>query len=786
VRRTARWLAPLLALASVPQPARALVLPYPPLVPPGYVALAGPLHEHSGYSDGWPGSTPGTYYASAASFGNDFLMAGEHSDTLDVPIVANDECAGPGVTGCLVADPDPAKALRKWDAMAAYAKQATTATFTGIRGFEWTSDKFGHINVYHSKNMANAKADGGYATMTSFYRWLTTWPQLGGGGDGLATFNHPGAKNLPVVGDSDPQQNWDDLAYVPEADRQMVGIEVYNDDEDYGAWYPKALDRGWHVGAIGAEDLGHRRSDDWGGPGWAKTVLLAADRSPAALREAMLARRFYAVRHPDTRLAFTVDGALMGTQLTRATGGTMLLAARATRTGRSGLTLEAVTSGGRVVATGTGALYAKVTASAADKYYFLRVKDGGTVVGYSSPVWVSAARGGHVGEWLAGDLHVHTCYSHDSFCPPEDYNTSPEEAYTLGGTPRERFAEASLRGLDYLALTDHHSDDHPEDSGYRSVDDPGFGTSGVIGVKGYENSIGGHAQMLGATRVYPAGDKGDAAINAMAAALRADGGVFQANHPADGLDRPLTSCADLTGMHWQYGLRVPVDTVEVWNFSHALQPPVPASAWNGDALFYWECWLATGRHVAATGGSDSHWLTTVAVQGVGNPTTWVFAGERSERGVLGALRDGRTGITFRPPVEGATPLLIEADTDRDGTYESMAGDTVAPGTPMRVRGGGGTSGAGLVEVRANGRTIVDGAALLPGGAVPFTLDEPGWVRAELYTEEGRSARLASCEPVLGGQTTYCRNKAGILALTSPIYVAEPEPACESRRHPRCW
>ncbi len=762
----------LLLLGVAPAPALySSAVAATPLVPAGYQALVGPLHEHSAYSDGWPGSTPATYYASAKRLGNDFLMSGEHSDTLDAPIAANDECAGPGITGCLVADPDPAKALRKWDAMGAYAAQATDASFAGIRGFEWSSDRFGHIDVYFSRNMTNGKADGGYASMDTFYRWLATRPESGGGLDGLATFNHPGAKKLQAVGGSDPGVNWNDFAYVPEADRQMVGVEVYNDDDHYGDYYARILDKGWHVGAIGAEDLGHKRANDWGGPSWAKTVILSKDRSPAALREAMQARRFYAVRTPDTRLGFTVDGAVMGTRLSRRPGAALDLAASAASTGRTGLTLEVVTSGGQVVASGTDNLLATVPVSAANRWYFLRVKDGASVLGYSSPVWVQQPRPAAVGEWLAGDLHVHTCYSHDSYCGPDDDNTSPEEFYTAGGSPTERFAEAAARGLDYLALTDHHSDGAPQESGFDSVRDPGFGGSGVIGVPGYENSISGHAQMLGAKRIYPAGTT-EAGVAAMADALRADGGVFQANHPADDIAGPLTDCAKLPAMHWRYGLRVPVDTVEVWNIGHHLQPPAPAGTSNADAIAYWECWLQTGRHVGATGGSDSHWLSTSAVQGVGNPTTWVFSQERSSPGVLRAIKEGRTSISFQPPVSGAAPLLIEGDVDRDGTFEAMVGDTVPPGTPMRVRAPG-TLGGGLVQVRANGRTLLDGATLQPGGSVTFTLNEPGWIWAQLYAEDVRAQRRTGCEPALGAETTYCRNRVGVLAMTSAMYVEQP-------------
>jgi hypothetical protein len=769
-----RWLAcaAVLAVAATPFATSSHADTGAPLVPAGYVALVGPLHEHSGYSDGWAGSTPATYYASAKKLGNDFLLSGDHSDTLDAPIAANDTCAGPGVSDCLLADPDPVKSFTKWDATEAYAKAATDASFTAGRGFEWTSDRFGHISVYFSRNKTNAKIDGGYASMDTFYSWLTRRPEAGGGLDGLAVFNHPDAKKLQVVGGSDPGVNWNDFAYVSSADRQMVAAEVYNDDDQYGQHFSRILDKGWHVGAVGAEDLGHRRTDDWGGPTWAKTVILSRDRSESALQEAMQARRFYAVRRPDTRLGFTVDGAVMGSRLARQVGAPLTIAATGTRTGHSGLTLQVVTSGGRVVATGTDAMTVTVPTSGAEKYYFLRVTDGTEVVGISSPVWVERGLAAPVGEWLAGDLHVHTCYSHDAYCGPDDDNTGPEDFYTAGGSPTERFAEAAARGLDYLALTDHHSDSSPQDSGFDSVQDPGFGSAGVIGLPGYENSIAGHAQMLGAKRIYPSGDGSDAAINAMADALRADGGLFQANHPAEDETVPLTDCRKLPAMHWSYGLRVPVDTVEVWNVGHHLQLPLPAGMSNADSVRYWECWLNTGAHVTPTGGSDSHWLSTAAVQGVGNPTTWVFAQERSARGVLEAMKAGRTSISFQPPAEGAPVLLLEGDVDRDGVYEAMVGDTVPPKTPLRVRATG-TPGAGLVDVRANGRTIVEGAALTPGGTIDFTLDEPGWVWASVYAEDGVAQRRATCEPLVGDQTSYCRNRITMLGMTSALYVAEP-------------
>jgi hypothetical protein len=58
---------------------------------------------------------------------------------------------------------------------------------------------------------------------------------------------------------------------------------------------------------------------------------------------------------------------------------------------------------------------------------------------------------------------------------------------------------------------------------------------------------------------------------------RADGGVFQSNHLAGELGFQLApDCADVSGLHWKYGFNVAPDTIEVWNISHLLQPPLPA------------------------------------------------------------------------------------------------------------------------------------------------------------------------------------------------------------------
>jgi len=363
--------------------------------------------------------------------------------------------------------------------------------------------------------------------------------------------------------------------------------------------------------------------------------------------------------------------------------------------------------------------------------------------------------------WRAGDVHVHTCYSHDSYCGPGDDNTGPDTAYSSGGTVAERFQEAALKGLDFLVISDH--DD------IRAQKDPGFGSAGVVGIAAYEASLaGGHAQMLGATRQYDKGHTETAAIaaasaRAMAAALRRDGGLFQSNHPSYRAGAPVSSCKELElkrwqsdPLHWKYGFSVPLGSVEVWNATTLIRP----------SELFWECWLQRGARLGATGGSDSHG----ANQGnVGLPTTWVFARDSSPAAILAAIRAGRTTITRLPPAAGGARLLLEADRDGDGDYESMVGDTVATGTPMRVRAEG-LAGAGLVRVRANGTRLVDGAQLLPGSSVRFPAPaRSGWVYAELMQSQATRAADPGCQPT-GQSLDTCSADLAITALTSPIYV----------------
>jgi hypothetical protein len=301
----------------------------------------GALHEHTAYSDGAANTKPSDVFARVKSKGLDFAISTDHSDNmgLPVPVTAADDpqfCVTSPLS-CVLSDPqNPASNLMKWDSTLEQAQKMSSNGFTAMRGYEWTSDRFGHANILFSRNYINPKTGPGYAiTMDSLWAWFLAPSNFGGGNDGLLVFNHPGredalhgpmteiksaipinslasplASGLSELGlgghaahsllssEGDPAYAFNDFAYVPAADYRVVGLEVFGKGDEYdsdgkkGSWLGYALDKGWYLAPAGSEDH-HDRS--WGEANLPKTVLIARSRKPEDLREAFAARRMYAV-----------------------------------------------------------------------------------------------------------------------------------------------------------------------------------------------------------------------------------------------------------------------------------------------------------------------------------------------------------------------------------------------------------------------------------------------------------------------------------------------------------
>jgi len=368
----------------------------------------GAAHEHTGYSDGTINTRPSDVFARVQEQGHDWVGISDHSDNVRLPLTVTGDCASEQLFDCLIADDDaPFDSFRKWQATQEQTDAATSDQFTAFRGFEWTSDRFGHINVFFSEHVINAKTSTGYAvSMVDFWQWFLYPAQLGGGDDGLAVFNHPGREDLiegivePIGGD--PAYTFNDMRFVPGADRRVIGIEVfgkgsyYDDGGPGGSWLAHTLDKGWHFGVLGSED---HHGTSWGNADLPKTALIARSLERADLREAMLARRMYALdrNHSDLRVRYVVDGQPMGSRIRRATGTVLSAEVRVTRDGAPiAADVEFVGPGNTVLDRVSGTVArTTLTVGDAESYAFARIRlperaDGGgdRPVAFASPIWL--------------------------------------------------------------------------------------------------------------------------------------------------------------------------------------------------------------------------------------------------------------------------------------------------------------------------------------------------------------------------------------------------------------
>jgi hypothetical protein len=191
--------------------------------------------------------------------------------------------------------------------------------------------------------------------------------------------------------------------------------------------------------------------------------------------------------------------------------------------------------------------------------------------------------------------------------------------------------------------------------------------------------------------------------------------------------------------------------MEVWQ--------APWRFYNWESLERWDALLRKGERVVAEGGSDVHSIPPAEPRhphGLANPTTWVYAAP-TEASILDAIRAGHVYITDAP---NDTRLILTADTDGDGRFETLMGDTITPparGRPVRFR----TDDRGGVDRRL--WLVADGVPIdiRPLDKVEttydFTLDVSGrrYVRAELRGHRGRPER---------GEVIW--------AMTNPIWIAE--------------
>ncbi|MBA4151596.1 MAG: PKD domain-containing protein, partial [Acinetobacter sp.] len=384
-----------------------------------YSHFWGSWHNHTAYSDGAPFTRPADVFRQVKERGFDFATTTDHSDNARLPIALPDSsCIEGNPLGCLLSDPERlTDNFRKWGATFEQAKAETTSNFTALRGFEWTSDRFGHANVLFSRNVVNAKTGPGYlVSMDLFWQWFMYPARLGGGNDGILVFNHPGREDaihgpLESIGLGDPAYTFNDFRYIPGADYRVVGVEVFGKGDEYdtegmgGSWLGYALDKGWYLAPFGSEDHHDR---DWGSARLPKTVAIARTRSSEDIQEALLARRVYAVAQNfnDVRLDFFAEHSgqksPMGSRVNTANNKVSLQYSVGTRPGKvnplsKGVVVELMSSTANndvqyspLLSNTANQGSFEVTNTDNNEWYFLRVRnrDDNKVVAVSAPIWL--------------------------------------------------------------------------------------------------------------------------------------------------------------------------------------------------------------------------------------------------------------------------------------------------------------------------------------------------------------------------------------------------------------
>jgi hypothetical protein len=246
------------------------------------------------------------------------------------------------------------------------------------------------------------------------------------------------------------------------------------------------------------------------------------------------------------------------------------------------------------------------------------------------------------GTWYKGDLHAHSEYS-DGDSPIAAVIKSAED-----------------RRLDFFTVTDHDTSLRGNPAHW---DDPSYHSQKLILLYGIEWTTPlGHANVWSSAPfsyadLWAANRARDGV--AAAAAAHRQGALFSINHPAS-----------LFTSSWHYPVSPETDSVEVWNTMYRFP-----SGNRRAGHFFWDDLLKSGRRIPCVGGSDTHQLVRWQSKlfGHGNPTTWIYAPERTGEALLDGIRAGHVSISYAPD---APRLDFTADIDEDGTDDVMMGDNI--------------------------------------------------------------------------------------------------------------
>jgi len=335
-----------------------------------------------------------------------------------------------------------------------------------------------------------------------------------------------------------------------------------------------------------------------------------------------------------------------------------------------------------------------------------------------------------VGEWLGGDMHLHSSHSTDALDNPPDVV----------------IARAESVGMDFFVFTDH--DNHVGGAINKTWDDPLYTSGKMVMLYGTEFTTGlGHANFF-SDRPWnhePLWALRDDPDSAKLLKVADDLGLHASiNHPnnKDAWERSFDG-------NW--------GSLEVWQGMWSMPS-------NEPTLSQWDQMLRAGRRMTARGGSDSHHQETFEADliNVGTPTTWVYSPARTGEAILGALAAGHATVSYAPDAER---LDFRADTNGDGGFETIVGQSVAAsGGPVTFR----VEIERFVEGSDYTLTVIQGGRVLQKvtdapQVFTFTATPAAGTRTYLRVELQGPVTKALSE---AAKTLY----GDRIAMTNPIYI----------------
>jgi len=266
-----------------------------------------------------------------------------------------------------------------------------------------------------------------------------------------------------------------------------------------------------------------------------------------------------------------------------------------------------------------------------------------------------------VGAWYAGDGHVHNDHSSDGSFLRQGLDDRGPGTTSIS----DQIGFGVLQQLDWMPLTDHRTFDQHYD--------PLWDSDQLLLITGEEANGSPHCTVFGhidtaVQGASPAGDPGFRSIQQSLWDVRAQGALWNQAHPDR---RSYDQASDTPNA---FGSQIGQSLAEIWNRGENPEAEIDyaENRWNA------------GWRFGVVGASDNHDKLLWAVSGPGSPTTYVFAGDDSERAILQGLAAGRTSVS-----SGALGpfLTLEADVDGDGIFEGIVGDELLapPGATIRLR-----------------------------------------------------------------------------------------------------